>query len=168
MSFFDSNIKISDIPCSVTTMGGINGLEYCVTFEREYASLEQIEAIDWRRPKTSSTCPLPKGYGFKVADIRYDMHRKSFTVHLQIKDQYLGDVTRYQAQIDALETDSAEKQGTIDQLKADSANKQETIQHLEVQLAEADETAIALYEELEAVQAQSPAEEPGQNGEVEA
>lgn len=149
MSLFPNDSRIDDIPCGVTAMGGIKGVEYQVTFEREHASLEQIEAINWKRPRLDWKCPLPKGCGFEVADIRYSMGTRSYTVTLRLKEQYLGDVTRYQEQIDALEEDRT-------RLESDSANLQDTIQQLTGQLAEADETAIALYEELEAARAGEP------------
>lgn len=149
MSLFPNKSRIDDIPCGVTSVGGISGVEYQVTFEREYASLEQIEAINWRRPRLDWKCPLPKGCGFEVTDIRYSMSSRSYTVVLRLKEQYLGDVTRYQEQIDALEEDRT-------RLESDNANQQDTIQQLASQLAEADETAIALYEELEAARTEAP------------
>lgn len=162
MSLFPNESKIDDIPCGVIAAGGVKGVEYQVTFEREYASLEQIEAINWRRPRLGGKCPLPKGCGFDVTDIRYSMGAKAYTVSLQLKEQYLGDISRYQAQIDALEEDRI-------RLESDNANQQDTIQQLAGQLAEADETAIALYEELEAARAGEPeeAEEPEPSGPAE-
>ena len=74
------------------------------------------------------------------------MGTRSYTVTLMLREQYLGDVTGYQAQIDALEEDRT-------RLESDNANQQNMIQQLADQLAEADETAIALFEELEAARA---------------
>ncbi len=149
MSFYGNKVKIDGISCGLISRGMNNG-EYRAIFEREFASLEQIEAINWRRPKLSGPCELPQGYGFDVKDIEYSMGTRSYTVTLKVREQYLGDVTGYQAQIDALEADGAAKDTAIGALTA--------------QLAEADETAIALFEELEATRAEVP--EDAENEEV--
>ena len=149
MRLFWNESTIDGIPCSVTAVGGLKGNVYHVTIERKHASLEQIEAINWKRPRQDWKCPLPKDCSFDVTDIRYSMNAKAYTVSLQLKEQYLGDISRYQAQIDALEEDRT-------RLESDSANMQDTIQQLTGQLAEADETAIALFEELEAARAENP------------
>ena len=130
------------------------GGNYRVVFERENASLEQIEAINWAKPVIEYIGPhgsepgLPEGYGFDVVGITYDSGCKSYTVELKTASQYLGDVTGYQEEIAALNGTVAEKNAAI-------ANLQE-------QLAEADELAIALYEAQaadEAAPADSDAEE---------
>lgn len=130
------------------------GGNYKVVFERENASLEQIEAINWAKPVIEYIGPhgsepgLPEGYGFDVVGITYDSRCKSYTVELMTASQYLGDVTGYQEEIAALNGTVAEKNAAI-------ANLQE-------QLAEADELAIALYEAQTAAEdapAESDAEE---------
>lgn len=114
------------------------GGNYRVVFERENASLEQIEAINWAKPVIEYIGPhgsepgLPEGYGFDVVGITYDSGCKSYTVELKTASQYLGDVTGYQEEIAALN-------GTV-------AEKNAAIADLQEQLAEADELAIALYE----------------------
>ena len=114
------------------------GGNYRVVFERENASLEQIEAINWAKPVIEYIGPhgsepgLPEGYGFDVVGITYDSGCKSYTVELKTASQYLGDVTGYQEEIAALNGTVAEKNAAI-------ANLQE-------QLAEADELAIARFE----------------------
>lgn len=114
------------------------GGNYRVVFERENASLEQIEAINWAKPVIEyighhgSEPGLPEGYGFDVVGITYDSGCKSYTVELKTASQYLGDVTGYQEEIAALN-------GTV-------AEKNAAIADLQEQLAEADELAIALYE----------------------
>lgn len=130
------------------------GGNYRVVFERENASLEQIEAINWAKPVIEYIGPhgsepgLPEGYGFDVVGITYDSGCKSYTVELKTAKQYLGDVTGYQEEIAALN-------GTV-------AEKNAAIADLQEQLAEADELAIALYEaqaDDEAAPAESDAEE---------
>ncbi len=163
MSFYGGKTKIDGLLCGLILRGNTNG-EYQAIFEREHASIEQIETINWRRPKLSGPCELPQGYGFDVTDIKYSMGTRAYTVSLKVREQYLGDVTGYQAQIDALEEDKV-------RLETDRAAQEDSIQRLTEQLAEADEMAISLYEELEAAQEQLPAEEPDetaapdQNGE---
>lgn len=158
MNMYNGKVKIDGVMCSLITSGHKNG-EYIVFFERTYTTIEQIEAINWRRPTLSGPCALPRGYGFEVKDIEYSMGTRTYHVTLQVQEQYLGDVTGYQAQIDTLEGDKA-------QLQADKAALEADKSALEGQLAEADETAIALFEELEAARAEAPAED--ESGEVQA
>ena len=158
MNIYGGRVKIDGVPCSMLIRSQING-EYVAYFERPGASIEQIEAINWRRPTLSGPCGLPKGYGFDVKDIDYSMGTKTYHVTLKVREQYLGDVTGYQAQIGALEEDRA-------RLESDKASQQETIRQLTGQLAEADETAIVLYEELEAARAEVPGAEAPEAEEV--
>lgn len=163
MNMYNGKVKIDGVMCSLIIDGHKNG-EYIVYFERTYATIEQIEAINWRRPTLNGPCELPRGYGFEVKNIEYSMGTRTYHVTLQVQEQYLGDVTGYQAQIDALEADKARLQTEKTALEADKTT-------LEGQLAEADETAIALFEELESVRAEAPAAsdetaEPEESGEV--
>lgn len=134
----ERKVKIDGVPCYLVLRGSGNG-EYRLLFQRPEASLERIEAINWARPHLSGPCELPSGYGFELTGLDYAMGTKTFTATVRVKEQYLGDVTGYQSQIEALKADRAA-------LTADKAA-------LERELAEADETAIALYEELAAAQA---------------
>lgn len=120
MSLYGKSVEISGIPCSLITRGTKNG-EYLVIFEREFASLEQIEAINWRRPKLSGPCELPVGYGFDVKNIEYSMGTKSYAVTLTVREQYLGDVTGYQARV-------AELEGAVAEQTASIQEKDQTIQ----------------------------------------
>lgn len=160
MSLYGNKVKIDGVPCGVIVRGLRNG-EYRAVFERDLASLEQVEGINWRRPRLSGPCGLPQGYGFDVANIEYAMGTRCWTVTLKVREQYLGDVTGYQAQIDTLKEDKARLQADKAALAADKTA-------LEDQLAEADETAIALFEELEAARAEPPAssDETEESGEV--
>lgn len=95
---------------SIDRYPGVNG-RYTVLFERTCASIELIETIDWSHPTverigTGTTTALPEGYGFDVVNIEYLSAVKTYRVTLQVGEQYLGDVTEYQAQI-------AEKDETI-------------------------------------------------------
>lgn len=144
MGFFGKYWKIDGVTAAFVTRGAENG-QYQVLFERENASLEQIEGINWAKPSieklTDRDCELglPEGYGFDVVKITYASSTRSYTVTVKTAQQYLGDVTEYQAQIEELTSQNAEKQNTI-------AAQEQEIASLQDQLAEADELAIALYE----------------------
>lgn len=98
---------------------------YSADFSREHATLEQIEAINWKRPTIEYMGPhdsepgLPEGYGFDVTKIEYLSGVRVYRVHLKTASQYLGDVTGYQDQIAELESAAAEKDSTI----AEQANQ---------------------------------------------
>lgn len=68
------------------------------------------------------------GYGFEVADIRYSAATRSYTVELQVAQQYLGDVAGYEAQVSELESAVAEKEATISQQAQELESKEATIQ----------------------------------------
>ena len=67
MSLYGEKFKIGGLSCGLVLRGSANG-EYRVVFEREYASLEQIEALEWDPPILEGECILPEGYGFMVKD----------------------------------------------------------------------------------------------------
>lgn len=138
MSLYGDKFKIGGLSCGLVLRGGTNG-EYRVVFEREYASLEEIEALNWDPPTIEGECILPAGYGFTVKDIQYSASTRSYHVVLQVGTQYLGDVAGYQAQI-------TELQGTIQEQAGTIAQQEETIQ---TQTATIDSQAAAI-EELEA------------------
>ena len=138
MSLYGEKFKIGGLSCGLVLRGSANG-EYRVVFEREYASLEQIEALEWDPPILEGECILPEGYGFMVKDIQYSAATRSYHVVLQVGTQYLGDVAGYQAQV-------TELQGTIQEQAGTIAQQEETIQ---TQTATIDSQAAAI-EELEA------------------
>ena len=124
MSFFTKSWKFDGVQAAFVMRGSQNG-RYLVKFEREFASLEDIEGINWAQPAiehTNPQCPdefgLPAGYGFTVAGIIYDSRTKSYTVELQVADQFLGDVTPYKEQIAQLESEAAEKDAAITEKEA--------------------------------------------------
>ena len=124
MSFFTKSWKFDGVQAAFVMRGSQNG-RYLVKFEREFASLDDIEGINWAQPAiehTNPQCPdefgLPAGYGFTVAGITYDSKTKSYTVELQVADQFLGDVTPYQEQIAQLESEAVEKDATIAEKEA--------------------------------------------------
>ena len=145
MSLYGSKFKIGGLSCGLILRGNVNG-EYRVVFEREYASLEQIEALNWDSPSIEGDCILPAGYGFEVRDIQYSANIRSYTVVLQVAEQYLGDVTGYQAQVAELQGTIQEQAGTIQTQQNTIAQQEETIQS---QTATIDSQAAAI-QELEA------------------
>lgn len=110
--------KIDGVPAAFITRGSGNG-QYRVTFEREAASLEDIERIDWSRPaiqcvtEAEGELGLPEGYSFELTDLRSQHACRQFVAELQTARQYLGDVTEYQAQIQALNETVADQQAAI-------------------------------------------------------
>ena len=107
MSLYSQHWKIDGVSAAFVARGAENG-RYQVLFERENAELPAIEAIHWERPTVEHLMDreelgLPEGYGFEVVDITYHHKLKSYFVELQVAGQYLGDVTGYQAQVEALE-----------------------------------------------------------------
>ena len=145
MSLYGSKFKIGGLSCGLVLRGSVNG-EYRAVFEREYASLEQIEALNWDPPTIEGECVLPAGYGFTVKDIQYSAATRSYTVVLQVAEQYLGDVTGYQAQVAELQGTITEQTGTIQTQQNTIAQQEETIQ---TQTATIDSQAAAI-EGLEA------------------
>ena len=143
MSTYGKHWKIDGLIAGPVARDPFQNGRYTILFAREHgAALEKIEAIHWANPEIKKLpgnrgLPgLPDGYGFELMDIKYHHNTQVFEATVRTAKQYLGDVTGYQAQIDAL--------------SAENAAKQTAITELEAQLAEADETAIALYEAMNA------------------
>ena len=151
MSLYGNNIQISGVTCGMVMQGISNG-KYLAVFEREFTSLEDIEAIPWDKPDIQGACILPAGYGFTMADIRYSAATRSYTVELQVAQQYLGDVAGYEAQVSELESAVAEKEATISQQAQELESKEATIQSQQetIQALEAAGTAKQVEEKLEA------------------
>ena len=108
--------EIDGVPAAFVTRGSANG-RYCVTFERSEASLDQIEQINWSNPalnrmtESSSELALPFGYGFDLVDLRYQHSTQLFVAELQVSQQYMGDVSDYQVQIQQM-TETIDQQST--------------------------------------------------------
>ena len=148
MSLYGVEAHICGVPCAMVLRGGGNG-RYTAVFERERASLEEIEAIDWARPVISGNCYLPAGYGFTVTDISYSSGTRSYTVSLKVAEQFLGDVAGFQAQVDELTADVATQVAIIQEQEQTIQAQAETIQTLE-----AAGTAVQVEEKLAAAYAE--------------
>lgn len=157
MSNFGQTWRIDGVIAAYITRGRTNG-QYRVLFERCNAELHAIEAINWTHPtvellRTDCTglLGLPEGYGFTVEDITYDYNSNSYTVTLQVAEQFLGDVAGYAAQVAELEEQVADAQAQAAEAEAAAARKDETIaaQAQEIEALKAD-SGTAVVETLEA------------------
>ena len=110
--------EIDGVGAAFITRGDANG-RYCITFEREVASLEQIENIEWSNPVIrrltdyEGELGLPGGYGFELVNICYCHGTRTFVAEIKIGRQYLGDVSGYQAQVEDLAHTAAEQSAVI-------------------------------------------------------
>lgn len=159
MSFFGKHWKFDGVQAAFVMRGVQNG-RYTVVFEREYASIEDIEGIDWAHPTiehTDTRCPdelgLPEGYGFEVVKISYNSNDRSYRVDLQVESQYLGDVTGYQAQVADLESQVAQAQGQVTEAQAQAKEAQAQAEAAEAAVAEKDATIAAQAQEIEELKA---------------
>lgn len=144
MSLYGIEAHICGVPCAMVLRGSANG-RYQAVFERERASLEEIEAINWAQPVIEGDTLLPAGYGFTVEDISYSSNTRSYTVSLKVAEQFLGDVAGFQAQVDELTADVASQVATIQEQEQTIQAQAETIQALE-----AAGTAAQVEKKLEA------------------
>ena len=144
MSLYGIEAHICGVPCAMVMRGSANG-HYQAVFERERASLEEIEAINWAQPIIKGDTLLPVGYGFTAEDITYSSNTRSYTVSLKVAEQFLGDVAGFQAQVDELTADVASQIATIQEQEQTIQAQAETIQALE-----ATGTAAQVEEKLEA------------------
>lgn len=126
MSKLGKRWEIDGVPAAFITRSAVNG-HYCITFEREEARLEQLENIQWATPSIvrltdhEGELGLPEGYGFEITDIRYQHSGRYFVVEVRTAQQYLGDVTGYQAQIDDLTQTIRQQQTALDSQTAETA-----------------------------------------------
>lgn len=145
MAEFDPRERIEGLVCETSAIGGLTERLYKVVFKREDATIDQIEKISWKRPAMNDYCKLPIGFAFNMKSINYNSRNKTYEVILILRDQYLGDVTRYQTEI-------ASKDETIHTMETthatEIAEKDSTITGLSNQLAEADEAVVTIADQL--------------------
>ena len=147
MSMYGTSVKIDGLTCGMIHSGGMsdNGT-YRLLFEREFASLEQIEKINWAKPTVEyaekyNGTKLPVGYGFELTKIDYDHGCKCYNVWIKTGEQYLGDVAGYRAEVDKL---NAQLSTTQEEL----ATTQAEVTSLKELTAQQDEALIELYEKM--------------------
>lgn len=127
MSLYGKKFSIGGIPCGLVLRMGTTG-KYRVTFEREYATLEQVEAISWDPPVIEGEgCILPSGYGFEVDQIEYDSSAMLFHVTVHTGEQYYGDVSAYEAEVAQLQEQVGQQAETITQQEATIQTQTATI-----------------------------------------
>lgn len=152
--FYSNKTIIDGIRCTVSPVGGLGSGKFRALFERELASLEQIEAIHWDMPQiTGDSAGLPEGCGYQVDDITYSNNTLTYQVSFHVQTQYLGDVSGYQAQVAQLETDleSAHEDTAAAQQEAQQAREAAQAAQQEAQAAQ--EQVTALEGSLDAAQA---------------
>lgn len=136
--FYSNKTIIDGVRCTVSPVGGLGSGKFRALFERELASLEQIEAIRWDMPQiTGDSAGLPAGCGYQVDDIAYAYSTRTYQVTFHMLAQYLGDVSGYQAQVAQLETDLAAAQE-----EAESAQEAAQTAQQEAQAAQAEVTEL--------------------------
>lgn len=123
MSQLGMRWEIDGVGAAYITRGSVNG-SYWVTFERAVASLEAIESICWEKPAVKCLAEgdllgLPEGYGFELADIRYEHKSGIYRAEVRTAKQYLGDVSAYEEQVEGLRKTVAEQSAAAAQLTAD-------------------------------------------------
>ena len=139
--YYSNKTSIDGVRCTVSPEGGLGSGRFRARFERELASLEQIEAIHWDMPQiTGDSAGLPAGCGYQVDDITYAHATCTYHVTFHVLTQYLGDVSGYQAQVAQLETDleSAHEDTAAAQQEAQAAQEQVTALEGSLDAAQAD------------------------------
>ena len=136
--YYSNKTSIDGVRCTVSPEGGLGSGKFRALFERELASLEQIEAIHWDMPQIAGdSAGLPAGCGYQVDDIAYVHATRTYHVSFHVQTQYLGDVSGYQAQVAQLETDLAAAQEEASSAQAAAETAQQEITALEGSLATA-------------------------------
>ena len=145
--YYSNKTTIDGVRCTVSPVGGLGSGKFRALFERELASLEQIEAIHWDMPQIAGdSAGLPEGCGYQVDDITYSHGTRTYQVNFHVLTQYLGDVSGYQAQVAQLETDletahedkaAAEQEAQQAQEAAQAAQKQVTALESSLETAQA-------------------------------
>lgn len=145
--YYSNNTTIDGVRCTVSPVGGLGSGKFRALFERELASLEQIEAISWDSPVIAGdSASLPAGCGYQVDDITYAHGTRAYQANFHVLTQYLGDVSGYQAQVARLETDLAAAQ-------EEAETAQEAAQTAQQVAQAAQEQVTALEGSLETAQA---------------
>ena len=136
--YYSNKTSIDGVRCTVSPEGGLGSGKFRALFERELASLEQIEAIHWDMPQIAGdSAGLPAGCGYQVDDIAYDHATRTYHVAFHLADQHLGDVSGYQTRVAQLETDLAAAQEEASSAQAAAETAQQEITALEGTLATA-------------------------------
>lgn len=123
MSVYGKQWRIDGVTAGPIIRHSPTGGHYSVLFEREYATIEEIEGIDWAKPVIQSIgrarkpC-LPEGYGFELVKIEYDSATRTYSAEVRVGSQYLGDVAGYQEHLAELDSKIAAQAAQLAELEA--------------------------------------------------
>lgn len=152
MGMHGRKVRVNGLVCGLILREAGNTGGYELVFERENATLEQLEAVDWTRPEMEylsgySGTKLPEGYGYELVNMAYHHNDKTWRVRLAVGTQYYGDVTGYQEQVAQLEAAAAEREETI-------ASQSAEIEAKSAEIAARDEIIANRNAEIEAKSAE--------------
>ena len=158
--FYGKKWTIDSIPTGFVQRSGTE--EYTVRFERECASLDEIEKINWAKPEIASlaneTCSLPQG-GFDVVGITYNHSERTFDVTLRLKAEFFGDVSAYAAELAEKTAAFNEQEQTIaelgDDLIAAERDAREKAAEIEAKTAEIEAKDARISEQSETINIQT-------------
>ena len=135
--FYSNNTTIDGVRCTVSPAGNLGSGKFRALFERELASLEQIEAIHWDMPQIAGdSAGLSEGCGYQVDDITYANSTHTYQVTFHLLAQYLGDVSGYQTRVSELEATLTETSNHVDQLEESLAGAQQEAQAAQAEVTE--------------------------------
>ena len=135
--YYSNKTTIDGVRCTVPPVGGLGSGKFRALFERELASLEQIEAIHWDMPQIAGdSAGLSEGCGYQVDDITYANSTHTYQVTFHLLAQYLGDVSGYQTRVSELETTLTETSNHVDQLEESLAGAQQEAQAAQAEVTE--------------------------------
>ena len=135
--YYSNKTTIDGVRCTVSPVGGLGSGKFRALFERELASLEQIEAIHWDMPQIAGdSAGLSEGCGYQVDDITYANSTHTYQVTFHLLAQYLGDVSGYQTRVSELETTLTETSNHVDQLEESPAGAQQEAQAAQAEVTE--------------------------------
>ena len=145
--YYSNRTTIDGVRCTVSPVGGLGSGKFRALFERELASLEQIEAIHWDMPQiTGDSSLLPEGCGYQVDNITYDHSTRTYHVSFHMDEQYLGDVSGYQERVESLEAG-------LETAQQDKAAAEQEAQQAQEAAQAAQKQVTALESSLETAQA---------------
>ena len=133
---------------SVTRVPMRSDGSYVVRFPHD-AVLSQLEAINWDKPTIVLNEPrdadktyLPAGCGFVLDHLTYSSRPREWTAEIRMGEQYYGDVSGMQDQVDALEAAAAEKDETISRQQSTIDAQAEKIEEMTADGTAAAETQL--------------------------
>lgn len=177
MSLYGQKWTIDGVPTGNVKRCGVE--LYKIIFEREYATLDDLDNINWNNPTVvklipSEECPLPSG-SFTQRSVSYNDKKRFFTVSITLDRECYGDVSAYVAELETKQEELDQKDASLAAMSSDLDEADSTVETLyerlnevearidvlSAELAEADETVEALYEQLNGETAENESNEEG-------